>query len=78
VLEAFCAANGLTLDAAKYGAIVQNIVDDDVKARANDIKGACGLSHQADTEKFKLSLASIIQRKMAVYRELAACIFDRK
>ena len=39
VLTAYCAANELSLDSARYDGLVNNIVDDDVKATANSIKG---------------------------------------
>jgi predicted ATPase len=78
VLEAYCAAEGLTFDAATYAALVSNINDDNVKDETNRIKNICGIITSVDPERFKRNLAAAIRPEMAVYRELEGCIFDRK
>ena len=78
VLNAYCASEGLTFDAAKYSTLVGNIVDDDVKGVTGAIKKYCGIDTSISPEKFKLNLAKVIKPGMAVYEELEACIFQRQ
>ena len=78
VLAAYCAAEGLTFDAAQYRALVKNIVDDDLKQLTGATKKACGIVTSIDTETFKLNLAKVIHPDMAVYEELEGCIFQRQ
>jgi AAA15 family ATPase/GTPase len=78
VLAAYCTANGLAFDRVKYQSLVHNIVDDDVKKLTVGIKTACGLVGSISPDTFKLNLANVITTEMAVFRELEACIFERK
>jgi hypothetical protein len=78
VLAAYCKANDLTFNAAKYKAVVGNIVDDDVKSQTGAIKSACGITTSVDPDTFKLNLAKVITPEMAVYKELEACVFQRQ
>ena len=78
VLKAYCASEGLTFDAARYGTLAGNIVDDDVKQLTGAIKKVCGIDTSIWPERFKLNLAKVIKPGMAVYEELEACIFQRQ
>jgi recombinational DNA repair ATPase RecF len=78
VLKAYCASEGLTFDAARYGTLVGNVVDDDVKSLTGAIKKVCGIDTSISPERFKLNLAKVIKPGMAVYEELEACIFQRQ
>ncbi|MGE3702645.1 MAG: AAA family ATPase [Hyphomicrobiaceae bacterium] len=78
VLEAYCKAEGLTLDAAAYAALVASINDQDVKGDTGKIKNICGIVGSIDSEKFKHNLAAVVRPQMAVYKELEDCIFKRR
>jgi hypothetical protein len=73
VLDAYCAVNGLTFDAAAYTALVGNINDDDVKDQTNKFKNICGMATSVNPETFKRNLAAVIRPEMAVYKELEGC-----
>ena len=78
VLNVYCASDGLTFDAARYGTLVGNIIDDEVKQLTGAIKKVCGIDTSISPERFKLNLAKVIKPGMAVYEELEACIFQRQ
>jgi len=78
VIKAYCASEGLMFDAAKYGSLVSNIVDDDVKQLTGAIKKVCGIDTSISAERFKINLAKAIKPGMVVYEELEACIFQRQ
>lgn len=78
VLKAYCTGEKLTFDEASYDALVTNIVDQNVKDETGKIKTICGLTASIAPDKFKLKIAGYIVPDMAVYADLAECIFDRK
>lgn len=78
VLNKYCRNVGLIFDEAGYDANVLDIVNDNIKDRANEIKAFCGVSTNANTENFKIELAQIITADMPVFVELESCIFSQQ
>jgi ABC-type Mn2+/Zn2+ transport system ATPase subunit len=78
VLSRFCDINGLKFEEQTYDTVVTNIENDNLKDKTGEIKNICGYKANISTEQFKLQLSRVIKEGMQVYREMEACIFERK
>jgi hypothetical protein len=77
VLTNYCQKANLSFDETEYDQFVTDIVNQNLKDATGRIKNFCGITSSINPEKFKLTLSECITEDMAVYKELASCIFER-
>lgn len=77
VLKNYCHKNGLVFNDQEYDRFVTDIVNQNLKDATGRIKNFCGITSSINAENFKLTLSEHISEDMAVYHDLASCIFER-
>lgn len=75
ILRKYCQKKECQFNEEQYSAMINSVVDDNVKDQANQIKSICGVSENYGTEKFKIELAEMISSDTSVYKEMKTCIF---
>jgi energy-coupling factor transporter ATP-binding protein EcfA2 len=78
VLKAYCADKEMAFDESAYDNLVYDIKNQNLKDVTSHIKNICGIKTSINQDTFKLVLSKYIQKNMLVYKELEACIFERK
>jgi AAA15 family ATPase/GTPase len=77
VLKAYCESEALAFDEPSYDGFVTDIENQNLKDETGRIKNFCGIKASVNADTFKIQLAACINNEMAVFKELANCIFDR-
>ena len=78
VLKEYCARNCLLFNEEKYDAVVNDIMNDNLKDQTGAIKSCCNIIGSINPEMFKRNLSACVLNTIDVYRELEAVIFRRE
>jgi predicted ATPase len=78
VLEAYCAATGLSFDESAYDTFVSDISNQNLKDETGRIKSICGIKGSISADHFKVALSEHLTAEMSVFQELEECVFERK
>lgn len=77
VLKAYCSGENLKFHEADYDAFVTDITNQNLKDETARIRNFCSIKGSVNADCFKIALSAYITDGMAVFEELASCIFER-
>jgi predicted ATPase len=76
VLKAYCVGEGLEFDEDSFDAFVKDITNQNLKDDTGRIRNFCNIRGSVNSDSFKLALSTYVKNDMAVFGELADCIFE--
>jgi hypothetical protein len=77
VLKAYCAGEKLKFEEPAYDAFVTDIANQNLKDETARIRNFCNIKGSVNNDNFKIALSTYVSDTMAVFKELADCIFNR-
>ncbi len=78
VLMAYCAGESLNFDEAAYDTFVTDIVNQNLKDETARIRNFCNIKGSVNADSFKVALSAYVTDGMAVFKDLAECVFNRE
>lgn len=77
VLKAYCRGENLEFDEAAYDNFVTDIANQNLKDGTAHIRNFCNIKGSVNADSFKIALSTYLTDGMAIFKELADCIFKR-